>query len=205
MRSSGQYTEGPRAAVSRWAKGLFVIRCRRVPAHNGRQMTHPVLRLLQRARRAADALLRAGLWLVLPLALLLAAQWPLRDGLGRWSREANDLAQCLFALYVAAALLHASRHGAHVAIDALAQRWPAFASGRLTRLLTAVLLLPWALFTAVVGWPMAAQSLAQLEGFPESDNPGYFAIKLAMWLLAAGVAWAALADLLPPDTITPDA
>lgn len=160
---------------------------------------------LVRLRRSIDALLRGGLWLVLPLALLLAAQWPLRDGLGRWSREANDAAQCLFALYVTAALLHASRSGAHVSIDAVARRWPAFASGRLPRLLTAVLLLPWALFTAWVGWPLAAQSLAQLEGFPETYNPGYFIVKLAMLLLALGTAWTAVADLLPADEPARDA
>ena len=36
--------------------------------------------------------------LVLPLALLLLLQWPLRDGLGAYSREANDTAQAIFAL-----------------------------------------------------------------------------------------------------------
>ena len=42
--------------------------------------------------------------LVLPLALLLFAQWPLRDLVQAHSREANDLAQIIFALYMAVAV-----------------------------------------------------------------------------------------------------
>jgi len=39
-----------------------------------------------------DRVTRAAAWLVLPLALLLFAQWPLRDLVGAWSRQANDIA-----------------------------------------------------------------------------------------------------------------
>jgi hypothetical protein len=61
--------------------------------------------------RLLDRIANAGSWLVLPLvlplALLLFLQWPLRDVVGAGSRPANDMAQWLFALYVAVALRHA--------------------------------------------------------------------------------------------------
>ena len=33
-------------------------------------------------------------------------------------------------------------------------------------------------------WPSVAQSVRQLEGFPETFNPGYFILKLALLMLA---------------------
>ena len=38
-----------------------------------------------------------------------------------YSREANDIAQCLFALYVSVAILCATRGGAHLATDAMVE------------------------------------------------------------------------------------
>jgi hypothetical protein len=43
-------------------------------------------------------------FLVIPLALLLFAQWPLRDWLQTYSRQANDIAQIVFAVYGAVAI-----------------------------------------------------------------------------------------------------
>lgn len=111
--------------------------------------------------------------LVMPLALLvvllLFLQWPLRDGWGTGSSQANDLAQVLFALYVAVALRHADRRGAH-----LVSRPDLKHAGR-----------------AAVGdvcvhqrRPHGVAVGAGLESFPETANPGYFAIKLALLLLA---------------------
>jgi hypothetical protein len=62
--------------------------------------------LWQSLDRALDCIVRSGAWLVLPVAVLLFLQWPLREVLGRHSREANNLGQWLFALYVAVALFH---------------------------------------------------------------------------------------------------
>lgn len=64
---------------------------------------------------ALDRACTAGAWLAVPLALLLFAQWPLRDLVGAWSRDANDAAQWIFALYVALALRAATRARAHMA------------------------------------------------------------------------------------------
>src|SRR5207253_2573805 len=64
--------------------------------------------------RMLDRLFRAAAWLVLPLALLLFAQWPLRDLVQAYSREANDLAQVVFALYMAVAVSAATRANVHL-------------------------------------------------------------------------------------------
>ena len=122
--------------------------------------------------------------LVMPLALLvvllLFLQWPLRDGWGAGSSQANDLAQVLFALYVAVALRHADRRGAH-----LVSRPDLKHAGR-----------------AAVGdvcvhqrRPHGVAVGAGLESFPETANPGYFAIKLALLMLAVLLALQALAGL----------
>ena len=47
--------------------------------------------------------------LAVPLALLLFAQWPLRDVVQAYSRQTNDWAQILFAVYVAVAITAARR------------------------------------------------------------------------------------------------
>ena len=50
--------------------------------------------------RLIAAVLRSLQWLILPVVLLLFLQWPLRDLVRSYSREANDLGQWIFALYV---------------------------------------------------------------------------------------------------------
>jgi hypothetical protein len=113
------------------------------------------------------------------VALLLFAQWPLRDLVGAGSLLANDAAQCLFAIYVALAVAHASRCGSHIAAHP-----HALERARWRRVGAALLPLPWC------GWLLAAStrpvwaSVASLESFPESFNPGYFLVKLALIVLA---------------------
>ncbi|MGQ3027934.1 MAG: TRAP transporter small permease subunit [Ferrovibrionaceae bacterium] len=150
--------------------------------------------------RGIGRLLAAGRWLVLPVTLLLFLQWPLRDLIQAWSRDANDLAQWLFALYVSMAMTFASREGSHLAADALAQRYGARTRDRLLRIGNLVAVLPWALFVLVAGAPFVWQSLRQLEGFPDTYNPGYFLIKVAAWLMALLAGAQALLDLCRPRT-----
>jgi hypothetical protein len=124
--------------------------------------------------------------LALPLAALLFAQWPLRDLLQAYSRQANDLAQVVFALYMAAAVTAASRDGAHLAAGhapvgqgAPQARWRAWA--------LLVCLAPWCVFML---WSTAApvwQSIAQLERFGETLNPGFFLIKVALWFMTLAI------------------
>jgi hypothetical protein len=137
-----------------------------------------------------SAMLRASQWLAPAVALLLFAQWPLRDLLGAGALLANDVAQALFALYVAIAVSHASARGQHLAAhpDALAHsRW--------RRIGAALIPLPWCAWLLFTSAQPVLQSLALWERFPESSNPGYFLIKLALPLLALGIAWQCLRAL----------
>ncbi len=147
---------------------------------------------------AIDRLLGLGRWLVLPVTLLLFLQWPLRDLVQAFSRDANDLAQWLFALYVSLAMTFASREGTHLAADALAQRYRARTRDRLRRIGNLVAVLPWSLFILIAGAPFVWQSVRQLEGFPDTYNPGYFLIKLSAWLLALLAGAQALLDIFRP-------
>ena len=108
----------------------------------------------------------------------------LRDIVSTYSREANDFGQWTFALYVAAAFTAATRAGTHLAVDALARRYSARTRATLSRLGTAVALLPWGMFVLIAGVSLVVPSLRVLERFPDTNNPGYFIIKLALWLLA---------------------
>ncbi len=151
---------------------------------------------LARIFHALDARLdqatRWGGLLVLPLSLLLAVQWPLRDLVGAGSRQANDIAQWIFALYVALALRHATRVRGHMATDALAARYAPATRRALARWGEAVCVLPWALYVLVVAAAPSWQSLRQLEAFPETFNPLYFIVRCSVWLLALLVALQAL-------------
>jgi len=127
-------------------------------------------------------------WLVLPVALLLFLQWPLRDLVHGYSREANDLGQIFFALYIAAAVTAATRAGTHLAADMLAERFPARTRRRIARAGALLALLPWSLFVLVAGRNVVWWSLLQREAFADTSNPGYFLVKAAVWLMALLIA-----------------
>ena len=141
---------------------------------------------------------RAGMVLVLPVSLLLFLQWPLRDIVQAGSREANDVAQCLFALYVSCAITFATRSHTHLATDAFAQRYTPRTRTFMSRMAALFVLVPWSAFIVYAAWPIVAQSVRQLEAFPETYNPGYFVVKLALLLLALLVLAQALLDALRP-------
>ena len=142
------------------------------------------MRLLQRC---------AGV-LVIPLALLLCLQWPLRELPGAYARWANDSAQILFALYVAVAVFAASRAGRHIALHPTADLPSATSPARysLRQMAVALCVLPWAAFMTWFGLSPTLASVLSGERFPESFSPGYFVIKLAGWLLVLLVAAHAL-------------
>jgi TRAP-type mannitol/chloroaromatic compound transport system permease small subunit len=150
-----------------------------------------------RLDRILQAITAASLVLVLPISLLLYLQWPLRDLLQAYSREANDLAQWLFALYVSVAIAYATRMGTHLAANSLARKYSPATQARLHRLASLFVLLPWSAFVLYVVAPMIWQSVAQLERFPETFNPGYFIVKAAVGLLALLVFAQALLTVLP--------
>jgi len=157
-------------------------------------------RWLSRLDRSIARICDCGLVLVIPLSLLLFAQWPLRDVVHAYSREANDLAQCLFALYVSLAITYATRSRAHLAADALARRYSPVTRARLYGIASAVVLVPWSVFTLYAVAPIVWQSVLQLERFPETYNPGYFILKLAVALLAVLVLLQAIVAVMRTES-----
>jgi TRAP-type mannitol/chloroaromatic compound transport system permease small subunit len=144
--------------------------------------------------RIVEGIVRAGSTLVLPVGLLLFLQWPLREVIQAYSREANDLAQCLFALYVSIAITSATRRHVHLATDVVAERFSPRMRRTLARTGALFVLVPWSLFILYAAWPMTMQSVRQLEAFPETFNPGYFLLKIALLLAALLVLVQALLD-----------
>jgi hypothetical protein len=136
---------------------------------------------------------RAAAWLVLPLVVMLFAQWPLREWVQAYSRQTNDAAQIVFALLAGVSITAASQSGMHLSAHhagtpaAPWQRWA---------LLLCVL--PWAVFMLLSSAQPVWQALVQLEKFSETLNPGFFIIKIATTLLYALVILQALASVRSP-------
>ena len=153
---------------------------------------------LQRLDRLIVQTVAIAQWLALPLIVLLFLQWPLRDIVRVYSREANDLGQIIFALFVAVSVTAATRAGTHLAADTLAQRYSARTRHRLKRLGAALGLLPWALFVLFASKGIVLSSVLGLESFQDTNNPGYFIIKAALWLMAIVVIAQSLVDVFRP-------
>ena len=151
--------------------------------------------MLQVIDKGIGVMLASIRWFAVPVTLLLFLQWPLRELIKTYSREANDLGQCLFAIFVAASVVAATRAGAHLATDAIARRLaPRVRRGvAAVGLVTAVL--PWSAFVLWSMWPALRSSVLATERFPDTGNPGYFILKLALPLLMALVLVQALLDL----------
>ena len=155
-----------------------------------------LLRLLDRCVERTIASVR---WLALPLVLLLFLQWPLRDLVHGYSREANDLGQVVFAIFVAVSVTAATRAGTHLAADALAQRYSPRLRRRIRQAGALIGLAPWALFILWSSRAAVWSSLSLFERFPDTANPGYFLIKLALWLMAALILAQAIVDIARPS------
>ncbi len=140
--------------------------------------------------------------LVLPLALLLFAQWPLRDWVQAHALLANDVAQILFGVYAAVAITAATRSASHLA---LAQRAPATEPARPSWRTWALLACvgPWALFLLWAATPQAVESIRSQEIFSEGLTPGYFLLRIALVLLALLVLLQALGAVLRDARLRP--
>jgi TRAP-type mannitol/chloroaromatic compound transport system permease small subunit len=154
--------------------------------------------MVRRLDRFVEYVVSYGMWLVLPVVVLLFLQWPLRDIIGAYSREANDLGQWLFALYVAVSVTAATRAKTHLSSDILARHYSAWLRRYLWRLGTVLGLIPWALFVLFTSRHIVMSSILTLELFPDTFNPGYFLIKIALWLLAVLVLIQGSIDLFRP-------
>src|SRR5215468_5028302 len=102
--------------------------------------------------RLVGVVISCGRFLALPVVVLLFLQWPLRDFIRAYSREANDLGQWLFALYVAMAVTAATRARTHLATDVVARGYSASTQNILSRIGVLIGVLPWALFVVVAGY-----------------------------------------------------
>jgi TRAP-type mannitol/chloroaromatic compound transport system permease small subunit len=151
--------------------------------------------LLRGLDRLIGQIVAAIEWLAVPLIVLLFLQWPLRDAVRIFSREANDLGQVVFAFFVAASVTAATRAKTHLAADFLARHYTARIRRRLHQFGTIAGLLPWALFVLIASRATVVSSLHDLEAFQDSGNPGYFLIKLALWVMAILIVGQSLADI----------
>jgi TRAP-type mannitol/chloroaromatic compound transport system permease small subunit len=156
------------------------------------------MRLLRLLDVAVDGVLAAAKWLALPIVALLFLQWPLRSVVGLYSREANDLGQWLFALYVAASITAATRAKAHLAADTMARNYSDATRQWLARAGALFALIPWSIIVLVTSWTMVRDSILLLEHFPDTGNPSYFIIKLALLLLALLVLIEGVIELFRP-------
>jgi TRAP-type mannitol/chloroaromatic compound transport system permease small subunit len=156
------------------------------------------MRLVLALDRALKAVLELAKWLALPVVILLFLQWPLRDLVQAYSREANDLGQWIFALFMAAAVTSATRERIHLAADTFAQRYAPSWRLAVARAGALLGLLPWALFVLYASRNTVWMSVRQLESFPDTYNPGYFLVKLALWLLAGLLLLQAVVDVVCP-------
>jgi TRAP-type C4-dicarboxylate transport system permease small subunit len=137
--------------------------------------------------------------LALPISLLLFLQWPLREWVQAYSREANDLAQALFACYVSIAVTYATRRRIHLGSDILARRYPQRFRRQLHRAAGLLVIMPWALLVLWSGFGPIFNSIKALESFPETYNPGYFLVRSAVGLLALLALAQAVITVMAPD------
>ena len=84
---------------------------------------------------------------------------------------------------MAAAVTAATRERFHLAADTFAQRYVPARRALIARLGALAGLAPWALFVLYASRQGVWMSLSQLESFPDTYNPGYFLVKLALWVL----------------------
>jgi TRAP-type mannitol/chloroaromatic compound transport system permease small subunit len=144
------------------------------------------------------AVIGVAQWLALPLILLLFLQWPLRDIFRAYSREANDLGQVIFALFVAVSVTAATRAGTHLAVNAVAQCYSPRMRVGIRKIGALVGLVPWALFILISSKSIVISSLEVREAFADTGNPGYFVIKLALWIMTITVLAQALIEIARP-------
>jgi TRAP-type mannitol/chloroaromatic compound transport system permease small subunit len=148
--------------------------------------------------RAVVAIIAASHWLALPLMILLFLQWPLRDLVRAYSREANDLGQIIFAIYVAVSVTAATRAGAHLAADAIARHYSPTMRIRLRRFCILLAVMPWTLFVLATSKDLVLSSILQLERFPDTNNPGYFVLKSTLCIMTVLMLAQAVIDLVSP-------
>ncbi len=135
-------------------------------------------------------------WLCLPIILLLFLQLPLRDIVHGGNNTDNDFGQIIFANFLMVGIPFTMRYDAHVRVDILHQyfsrRWRAIVELAGTALFT----LPWLALLGRYALPIVLNSLRETEKFAETYTPGYFILKLGLFLFVVLVALQAVANII---------
>ena len=141
-------------------------------------------------------------WTVLVLAALLWLQWPLREWVQAYSRQANDFAQIFFALLAAASIAAASTADVHLSAHTGNPTSSNSPQAAWRRWALAACVLPWAIFMLWASAPQAWLALASFEKFGETLNPGFFIIKCAGVLMVALILLQSLLQLLSTSSVS---
>lgn len=134
--------------------------------------------------------------LLVPMAVLLLLQWPLREWVEEVSNYAINLTQVFFGLYTAFAITAASRSSTHLAFV----QYGAAAVTEKTRLWRAwgrlACIAPWSVLVLWTSVPQTLGSILRLERFSESGfNHGFFLLRASVVLLVALALYNAVADV----------
>jgi TRAP-type mannitol/chloroaromatic compound transport system permease small subunit len=93
----------------------------------------------------------------------------------------------------------ATRAKTHLASDTIARHYSLRGRAWLARIGILFGLIPWAVFVLVTSRNIVLSSVRLLEQFPDTYHPGYYLIKVALWLLALLVLLEGVVELfLPP-------
>lgn len=134
-------------------------------------------------------------WLALPIVVALFAQWPFREFAGGLAQQTNDFGQWLFALYVCVSVTAATRRKTHLSVDMISRRQTPGTRRVVSRVGIIFGLVPWSILILAASAKTVFDSVSVLERFPETLNPGYFLIKLALWLGALLILAQSVIDL----------
>jgi TRAP-type mannitol/chloroaromatic compound transport system permease small subunit len=144
-----------------------------------------LLGLAQRIDRFTDLWGRVFAWLVLLIVLLLFAQLPLREWIGRYHLLANDFGQIAHAWVFCIGIAYAMRWDGHVRMDLFYQRMRPRTRAAVNLFGNVAFVAPWAIFIFWQSLAMAQRSVLQLESFPDTFNPGYWLFKVLLVLAPA--------------------
>jgi TRAP-type mannitol/chloroaromatic compound transport system permease small subunit len=100
---------------------------------------------------------------------------------------------------VAAAVTAATRAHAHLATDVMARGYSRRTRRALAKIGVVIGVLPWAIFVLIAGKNIVVASVLGWEAFPDTANPGYFLLKLALWVLAGLMLAQGIIGLFDPD------
>ena len=148
-----------------------------------------MLRLADVIDRGIDALGRAVAWLTLPLVLLAFALVLARYAFGTGSIAGQEAVLWLHSLVFLVGASYALRHGQHVRVDLLYQRFSPRGRALADLVGTLLFLLPFCGFMLWVSLDYVAASWSQQEASREPGGlPGVFLLKTLIPIAAALLA-----------------